>query len=152
MERDNISIEELSFPIVSFGNENNSIYFSRKIDDLTICSSVSFNKGYYNGLTLIDSKGINAVVQNAVKVDTIGPLWGFSLLKGQKLKIHLELNKLKDITPLNELKDKIIKIFNNDEYFWNSDGELKDKIEFINKARSHHEIIDFLTKIFYKKN
>lgn len=142
---------ELKYPIIAFGKRN-VIHLARNSDDLTICSRRGLKNGFYNGLLIIDIDGNNYEIENAQKIGTVGLLFGFNILYGQKLKIKLNFSSKSGKITIEEFKENILKVYKNDAYFWNSGGNLSTMKSFILNAVSFKEIIEYLTSEFYKKH
>lgn len=140
----------LKYPVIAIG-KGQVLHFARSAKDLTTCSSKGLKNGYYNNLKIIDSAGKCFLVIKAEKTDTIGPFWGFSLLMGQRLSVKLYFNNQEENILLDNFKALILNLLNKDKYFWNSDGLLMNRKEFVQNAESHSEIISQLTNEFYKE-
>jgi hypothetical protein len=72
-------------------------------------------------------------------------------LKGQQLRVRLIFDEKVEKIELSEFQDLLIKIINKDKFFWDSDGNLKERLEFIKNAHSAKEIISKFTHEYYKK-
>ena len=151
MENEKIKISDISFPIVAF-IKGNTIYFARNEEEITTCNKSSFTSGFFNNLYIVDSAGFSYEVKEARRVGTVGIFWGYNIFLNQKLKVDLILkNKSNNPVDLNSFKEHIINSFTKDEYFWNSDGDLKERIDFLKNSTSFMQIIKNLSEDFYKK-
>ena len=151
MENEKIKISDISFPIVAF-IKGNTIYFARNEEEITTCNKSSFTSGFFNNLYIVDSAGFSYEVQEAIRVGTIGIFWGYNIFLNQKLKVKLVFkNKSNDPIDLSSFKEHIIDNFTKDQYFWNSDGDLKKRIDFVKNSNSFTQIIKHLSDDFYKK-
>lgn len=149
MENKTLNTSILSFPIIAFA-KGNVIHFVRVKEDITTCTKVALKGGFFKDLQLVDSNGIMYKIEDAKKVGTIGNFWGYNIFLNQKLKVELLL-KSKSRIELEELKERLLKALRHDQYFWNSDGNLKERTEFIKNANSSREIIERLSNEFYKE-
>jgi len=150
MENSVLDLSIVRFPVITFSNDR-LMYFGRKRDDIEICSKTALKNGFYKGLRVIDSDGIEYKIKAAGKVGTVGPLWGYNIFLNQKLQVELYLGKAGNVVSLDSLKMQILKIMKSDKTFWDSDGMIEEKINFINNATSHFEIIKKLSDGFYLK-
>jgi len=150
MENSVLDLSIVRFPVITFSN-NRQMYFGRKRDDIEICSKIALKNGFYEGMRIIDADGIEYKIKDAAKVRTVGPLWGYNIFLNQKLRVKLYLGKAGDVVSLDSLKMQILKIMKSDMDFWDSDGMIEKKINFINNASSYFEIIKSLSDGFYLK-
>jgi hypothetical protein len=141
---------ELKYPIIAFAKKN-IIHFARNNDDLTICSRRGLKNGFYDGLVIVDSDGNKFEIDKAQKIGTSGFFFGINLIYGQKLKLKLIFSNKVEKMSSEEFKESINRVFRNNEYFWNSDGELNYKKSYIKDSNSFSEIIEYFTSNFYKK-
>jgi hypothetical protein len=141
---------ELKYPIIAFAKKN-IIHFARNNDDLTICSRRGLKNGFYDGLVIVDSDGNKFEIDKAQKIGTSGFFFGINLIYGQKLKLKLIFSNKVEKMSIEEFKESINRVFRNNEYFWNSDGELNYKKSYIKDSNSFSEIIEYFTSNFYKK-
>lgn len=148
MENSVLDLSMIKFPAVAFSNSR-LMYFARKKDDIEICSKTALKNGFYKGLTIIDADGAEYKIKDANKVGTVGPLWGYNIFLNQKLRVILFLEKAGAAISLNDLKKRILRIMKGDKTFWDSDGMIGEKMDFINKAISHFEIIKKLSDEFH---
>jgi hypothetical protein len=147
-------IDNIKFPAITFAKKN-VVAFARDLDDLTICSRRALRRGYYNGLSIIDSSGAHYRVISAREVDTIGFFFGFSLMFGQRLRVDIEIEEPCSSISIDELKKTLIKAINEDRYSWNSGGDLGRILQKIKESSNHSEIIGILTEKhfhYYAKN
>lgn len=150
MENTVLDLSTVRFPVIIFSN-NRLMYFGRKKDDIETCSKTALKNGFYNGLRIIDADGIGYMITGAGKVGPVGPLWGYNIFLNQKLRVELYVEKASDVVSLDSLKMQILNAVNYNRPFWDSDGTINEKIDFINRATSHFEIIDKLCDDFYLK-
>jgi hypothetical protein len=141
---------KIQYPIITISGKNH-IEFIKHDEDLKKCNKRALKNKYYNKLILIDSNSNRYRIQSAEQESTIGILWGFNLMKGQQLKVRLIFDEKVEKIELGEFQDLLIKIINKDKYFWDSDGNLKERLEFIKNANSTKEIISKFTYEYYKK-
>lgn len=141
---------KIQYPIITISDKSH-LEFIKNDEDLKRCNKRTLKNRYYNKLVLIDSDSNRYRIQGAEQESTIGILWGFNLLKGQQLKVKLIFDENVDKIELSEFQDLLIKIINKDKYFWDSDGNLKERLEFIKNANSAKEIISKFTYEYYKK-
>jgi len=141
---------EIQYPIITISSTNH-IEFVNNDDELKKCNYRALKTGYYNGLTLIDSDSTKYRVQNAKKIGTTGIFWGLNLFKGQQLKVELTIDEKTEPVELNEFRELLIKAINKDKYFWDSDGNLRQRIEFIGKASSIKEVLTKFSNDYFEK-
>jgi hypothetical protein len=141
---------KIQYPIITISGKSH-IEFIKSDEDLKKCNKRALKNRYYNKLILIDSDSNRYKVQSAEQESTAGILWGFNLLKGQQLKVKLIFDEKVEKIELSELQDLLIKMINKDKYFWDSDGNLKERLEFIRNANSAKDIISKFTYEYYKK-
>lgn len=140
---------KITYPVIAF--KNGHISFHRNNKDLTICNSRGLKNGYYNNLKLIDSNSNEFIIKSAKKIKYFGILWGFNLLKGQQLEVELFFDEKIGFIDLVDFKDLLTIYLKKDQYFWDSDGNFKNRINFVSNSNSIKEILDFFTNEFYKK-
>ena len=141
---------EIKYPIIIISRKSH-IEFIKNDKDLRRCNKRALKNGYYNNLSLIDSDSNRYSIQRAEIEGSIGILWGFNLLKGQQLKVRLIFDEIVNHIDLNEFQNLLIKVINMDKCFWDSDGNLKERIEFIRNTNSIKDIIAKFTYDYYKK-
>lgn len=138
-------IEKLKFPVVSLQSPGMVEVFRNK-DELGICSRTALKKGYFKGLLLIDSNGMQFKVISANKIGYIGPFFGFNIFLNQKLKVELKFSDKIDKISLDEFRKRVVKTFNQDRFFWESGGDFNELISLVNKTPTISEIIKMLEK------
>lgn len=141
---------KIQYPIITISGKNH-IEFIKHDEDLKKCNKRALKNKYYNKLILIDSNSNRYRIHSAEQESTIGILWGFNLMKGQQLKVRLIFDEKVEKIELGEFQDLLIKIIIKDKYFWDSDGNLKERLEFIKNANSTKEILSKFTYEYYKK-
>lgn len=144
-------IDDFKYPIIAFA-KGGILHFARNADDMTICSKRGWKNGFYNGLNVVDCEGSNYKVREAEKIGNVGFLWGFSFLLGQKIRIKLNYTKVEKEIPIDDFNEKIINVLKRDRHFWDSGNTLDEIIATIQSAKSHKDVIEYLTDIFYKKS
>ncbi len=135
----------MKYPIVLF-RYSSAMSVCNTEDELTHCTKPALSRGYYQNLNIVDSTGSCFTVKDAIKTGTIGPLWGFDLFRGQHLRVKLEFKGKKSKLTLDDFKEKILNIFNTDEDFWDSGGNLDELKKKIETTSSSEEIIKFLNE------
>jgi len=134
--------EQLVFPALAFSKGHMS--FIDSLQRLTTCSAVAMKKGFYRGLFLIDSAGRSWLVKEARRAGTIGPFWGFSLFRTQKLKVILALGEA-ELLALEEAKAKVLSSLARDRAFWEAGGDY-DVIELgVREAKNFPALIQALS-------
>lgn len=142
--------QQFKYPIIVF-SKGSALYFARNKDDITTASATGFRKGFYENLLVVDSDGEQYKIKDATKIGTVRPFWGISLFRGQHIRVSLNLlDHRNSKIDLKKFKDSVIKRFYHDKYFWDADGELSKRIEFVQEAKTHKVIIEKLTENFYK--
>jgi hypothetical protein len=149
MKRNVLDFTIVKFPVIAL--KSSVIYFGREKDDIVTCTKTALNKGFYKGLKIIDSDGVLFTIKDAKKVETVGPLWGYNIFLNQKLRVELNLAAMYEKVSLEDFKIQILRIINGDKFFWDSDGMINIKIDLVNKATSHFEILKKLSDDFYMK-
>lgn len=141
---------KIQYPSITISRKSH-IEFIKNDEDLKKCNKRALKNRYYNNLILIDSDSNRYRILNAEQESTTGILWGFNLLKGQQLKVRLIFDEKIEKIELSDFQDILIKTINKDKYFWDSDGNLNERLEFIKNAISTKEIISKFTYEYYKK-
>ncbi|TJY63740.1 hypothetical protein FAZ19_15840 [Sphingobacterium alkalisoli] len=143
-------VNDFKYPVIAFA-KGGILHFARNADDMTICSRRGWKNGFYNGLNVLDCEGSSYKVREAEKVENVGFLWGFSFLLGQKIRVRLNYTKVEKEISVDDFKEKIIKVLKRDRHFWDSGGTLEEIITITKSAKSHGDVIKYLTGIFYKE-
>ena len=141
---------KIQFPVLTI-SKSSHLNFVRNKEDLQKCNKRALKKGYHNGLIIISSDAKKYRIQGAIKQGTVGILWGFNIFRGQQLKVKLIYQKEVEDIELNKFQNLLVKIMKRDDFFWDSDGQLKERIEFIKTGKSIKEIIVKLTDEYYKE-
>jgi hypothetical protein len=150
MQQDKISLDQLIFPVISF-SKGNVVDFAKSSNELTQCNKRALKNGFFKNLLIVDCSGTSFKVKDATKIGTVGLFWGYDFFLDQKIRVAINFHHETETILLESFKDKILKIFKKDEYFWNSDGELEERTSFVQNANTHGEIIKRLTDEFYKE-
>ncbi len=145
-----MNINRLDFPVITF-DKNNNIFYARNTNDLATCSKRGFEQGFYKGLSIIDIKGNEYLVEDAKKVENIGGFLGFNILQSQKIKVELNFNQSFATIDLERFKEKLLNAYNLNSSFWDAGGDLDNIINYIENADSIKSIIEKLSFDFYKE-
>ncbi len=141
---------KIQYPIITISGKSH-IEFITNDRDLKICNKRALKNGYYNNLTIIDSGSKKIKIQSAKKEGTAGFLWGLNLFKGQQLVVSLNYSEKIERVKLNEFQKLLIKLINKDKYFWDSDNNLKKRIDFIINANSIENILERFTFEYFER-
>jgi hypothetical protein len=131
----------MKYPIILLDNGNEGI---ETLDSLlTETNLISYKKkNLENHCYIIDSLGYKYLIKTVKKIKKVNPIWKFEFFDPMiEINVIVEDKKIK--VDLDIFKKTLLKILNKDRVFWNSDGNLTNKITFINKASSFAEIIRF---------
>ena len=134
----------MKFPIIYFDKNYKHLELMTDRELFSTTNKLALKKGLLLKSKIIDCEGALFEVTKIKKVGNVNPLWKFEFFNPIiKVKMFTEP---KGMMTLEKLKSKVLSVFNADLDFWDSDGELKDKMAFIKDAKSHKEIIECLTK------
>jgi hypothetical protein len=147
-------IKQLEYPVIF--NKGSMIEPYPDEDYLTKSTRTALRKGLYTNSKIIDAKGREYKILSAEKIGRAkGPLLGLDnlLLTFLVFPIRLKLNFSNKVTQLSleEFKEKIIKAYNSDKYFWDSGGNLKKYIQIVKDSKTYKEIIEKFSEEFYRK-
>jgi hypothetical protein len=97
----------LEFPIVAFKQNENYLYSFLKRNELTKTSIRLYNKGIYNNVSFIDSRGYLFDVESVERTGWGTLLLGYSLIyKSRLINIEFNLQELRKLS-LQEFKEFI---------------------------------------------
>lgn len=137
-----------NYPIIAFSASD--VHLARNEDEILICSKTALNNGFYKNMKVIDSSGVLYSIKNATKVKGHGLFWGYNIFLNQKIQVELIINESQIETDIETLKKLILKGMKKS--FWDSGGNYKEIINKIHLSNSIHEIINYLSKIYYNDN
>lgn len=104
-------MEDVVFPIISFYEDRNMIYYFDSKKQFNYTSEEILKKGVFKNSQLIDSIGQWYKIQSVEKTGYRG-LWGFHpLLKGTSIKVKYTLEKTK-LYDFEEIKQFILETIN----------------------------------------
>lgn len=134
------------YPLVTIA-EKGYLYFVKEEKDLLYTTYQGFKSGYYNNLVIIDSEGRRYVVKESVLIQAKSN-WFLQLkyFLGVKIKVKLILDSSVEQLSLSDFKDYVLKLIRRDSGY----SEIEGKLDYVNKASRIHDIIAYLTDIYYK--
>jgi len=130
------SEQSIRFPAFSFSQ--GLVTVIKSLDEINECRKLGFRKGYYKGLTLVDSAGNEFRVVGARKIKTLPfkfTFRDFLELLGANPRWQIELKFGSDFRgiSLEETKKLILDSFRKEKYFWE---EMCDFEEFRERIQS----------------
>jgi hypothetical protein len=140
---------KIMFPIIAFPKIGEKLFIEpiRFQEDITHTYLKPYRNGYFNDLTLVDSEGNVFRVSHANKLGYRG---FFGLIHSQ-IKVELIFNATLESISLDAFKSKLTKYLKMENDFWSSGDNFNEILSFIKSAKNHREIIEYLTKYFYKE-
>jgi hypothetical protein len=142
-------MNKINYPVITFDKYSFSIIQSE--EELTRTTSAGLKNGLFENLIIVDNLGQCFKVINAKKSHGIGPLWGYNIFLNQKIRINLEFGSCKTEETLNSVKERILKIFKKDRYFWEAGGNLDELIQLVKESPTISELIVKLKDIINKE-
>lgn len=132
---------KMKFPILSFKEGENYIYFIEKEKVLLTTTESLLKKGVFNKFVIVDSNGFVFKFKNAKKVGYVG-FFGINPLlkewwKDREIKIEMDFENNIEKMELNDLKELLHGKLEKTKQFWN----LKNLRKAINEAKTYQEII-----------
>lgn len=137
---------KLNFPIVAFSKS--VVHYARDKAEITICSRIALRNGLYTNMQIIDCDGAHYHVINALKLGTVGPLWGLNIFLNQKIRIELNFSDEVSNVSLEDFKRIILSAITEQG---DSDGMYNQKIASIRRATTIREIIEMLAEQYYRR-
>ncbi len=80
-----MTINDLNFPVICFSM--NLVREKTTLDSLTMCSKGALRNGYFENLSIVDSKGVRLNISGAKKLRGVGFLWGYNIFLSLRIKI-----------------------------------------------------------------
>ncbi|HYG37621.1 MAG TPA: hypothetical protein VD908_03335 [Cytophagales bacterium] len=142
-------IDEIIFPIITFDKYAFSIVEDK--DKLTTTTSAGVKNGLFDNLLIVDKTGKTFKVKDVKKLHPIGPFWGYNIFLNQKIKVELQLKPIEPELSLTDIKERILKIFKKDKYFWESGGNLNELIGLVENAKTIEELFYQLGGVINKQ-
>jgi len=141
----------MKFPIIALLNKRH-LHFARNEDDISICTKTALKNGFYNNLSIVDSDGVQYVVQDAEKINSVGLFWGYNIFLNQKIRVKLKMadtsGQFIDLHKFKELLKNILEVSDNHGNF---SDDSKHTMKVLNSLKTHNEIITHLCDAFYKR-
>jgi len=118
-------------------------------EQLTACTSQALKNGWFNGLLVVDRKGIGYIVERAEFVRKKGTRLFKSLFAPKLIEVRLTFREGSPFpVPLEDLKRYLTKAFNANPGFWESaeldPRQIKQRIQ---QASSVDEVMALVTPI-----
>lgn len=135
--------QSIRFPALSFNQ--GLVNVIQSLDELSECTRLGFKKGYYKGLTLVDSVGNQFKVVGARKIKTLPfqlTFRDFLALLGANPRWQIELkfgSDTRGISP-EETKKLILDSFRKEKYYWEEMSDFEEFRERIQSAPTLEQI------------
>lgn len=133
-----MTANDLVFPVLHI--YRGSLSPARSLELLTTTTSVALRKGFFDGLTIVDSLGKEAVVQQAKKLHGVGPFWGFNVFLNRTIRVELSLQETGRILGVEEVRALVLREFQV-WHGWESRGDFDELKASVENAQSVAEII-----------
>ena len=122
--------QDVDYPALLFSPGYNSFEYLGTIKNSETTNKLGLKKGIVLNNFIVDSSGRQFETIRAKKISNINPFWKFEFFNPM-IKIELELKRLKNDMPLDDLKSKVLKIINKDPDFWECGGHDLTKFQLL---------------------
>ncbi len=134
--------QSIEFPAIAlFRDGTTSVH--ENLASVQLTTRHALKHRIYDGLRIIDRKGNEYVVDSAMKIGTVGPLGGWSLFYGQKIRVALKIEPGFVAHSLNEVKELVLAWLTK-WHGWESSGSCPAPRDSVQYADSVEEIIQAL--------
>ncbi len=133
-----MNAEQLAFPVLGIFKDTTASY--RTFDSLTVTTSAALRGGFFNGLRIIDSNGVEAVVRSATRLGGVGLFWGFNVFLNQRIRVALELESTGKTLITGQVRQIVLRDFRN-WHGWESREDFDQLKDAVQKASSVGEIL-----------
>lgn len=113
------------------------------LDSLTTCSTGALRNGYFENMSIIDSKGLMINIIGAKKLHGVGLLWGYRIFRYQRIKVELFSKNGPAQTSIADVKQRVLNSFRK-WHGWASRGDFNELRDAVKNASSIPEIITLL--------
>lgn len=132
----------LSFPVLSFSGP--CLYVDSDFEKLTTCMKGALKDGYFEGLVIVDSRGLSLRVKNARKLRCVGPFRGYNIFLNQRIQVDLELDGEPFESTVDELRKRVLHSFST-RSAWKSRDDFHELKLRIKSSQTVEAIINVLT-------
>lgn len=133
-----MNAEQLAAPILCI--RNNTMFTCRSIEDLTTTTSAALRGGLFDGLRVVDSNGVEAVVRSAQKLGGVGLFWGFNVFLNQRIRVALQLEATGKALTVDEVRRIVLRDFRA-WHGWESREDFDELKRAVQNASSVAEIL-----------
>ena len=113
---ENCSLDDLHFPIVSV-TQSGTLYVHSNRNSLEVTHTTLIRRGWYHGMTIVDSNGEAYKVTKVVQLGGEGPFWGYSLFYARRVRLEIGLKYQHRMT-LAEMKGTVSRAMKRDPHMW----------------------------------
>lgn len=133
------------FPIITFKEGNNFLYFFDKEKDFSTTTELLLKKEIFKGFIIVDSDGFIYKIKHVKKVGNIG-FFGINPLlkdwwKDREIRVEFEFEPNLEKIHLDTLKEIVIEKVEKAKQFWRESWSIKELRDAINNAKTFQELI-----------
>jgi hypothetical protein len=104
---------------------------------------VALRNGWFENLSVVDSKGIKLSIAGAKKLRGVGFLWGYNIFLNQRIKVELFTKGAPTQASISDVKQLVLNSFRK-WHGWASRGDFDELRDAVKNASSIPEIIALL--------
>ncbi len=134
------AVSDLAFPVLAFTKYG--LLIKRSAEELGTEFKAALDDGIFVDLLMVDASGKTFLIVGSKSLRGAGPLWGYSLLYGRRLRVELALELAERQWTLEEVRSRVLKDF-RDWHGWES----RDDFDELQAAVSGAESIGELAKV-----
>lgn len=137
----------MKYPVAYFDEKFSYVELIKDEKLLSKTNSLALKNGSLLKGKIVDCEGIMFKITDIQKLGNVNPFWKFEFFNPL---INIQMSAKQDGSmPLDKFKSRLLKILRNNRDLWDADGELEEKIAFIETAESCQGIIEYLTDKVY---
>lgn len=140
-----MNVGEIDMPALVFNPSYSILEFARDKNFLGVTTESGLKRGVMIGNLVVDSSGRMYKTVSAKKKRNYYPFWKFEFFD-PFIYIELEVEKMKEMFDLLELKDKVLKNIKRNRDEWTNYGDVKEIAKIIQETRTHRELIETIGK------
>jgi hypothetical protein len=138
-----MTAEQLAFPALAIFKDTTVSY--RTLESLTTTTAAALRGGFFNGLRIIDSNGVEAVVRSATKLGGVGLFWGFNVFLNQRIRVALILESPTETLTTDQVRQIVLRDFRN-WHGWESREDFDQLKDAVKNASTVGEILQLVSE------
>ena len=141
---------EVKYPILQISKKQKSVHVELTNEAFGKCTSISLQKGYFDGMVLLDSNGKQYKVNRVIAASPLNSIWCWPLefltYSSRLLKADLDIEQVSQLS-IDEFKKLVIKTVNEQKHHWESGLGVKAISRDVDAATSIEDVIRVLLPV-----